>query len=182
MPAHRGIVGNERADGIAKEATGMEKEVGFKVPAKDWRGVTRETVWKGYQTRIEREGSHKGVKFFQCCHDGNKRKPWFARISLERGLVNMINRLRSNHYNLNESLSKKSYINSPRCECGAEVQDINHLVLRCNLHDEAREELYRQFEREEVEYPYDVERWIRGPVLKPLRKVWSFFKKIKKIV
>lgn len=94
----------------------------------------------------------------------------------------MINRLRSNHYNLNESLSRKSYIDSPRCECGAEVQDINHLVLRCNLHDEAREELYRQFEREEVEYPYDVKRWIRGPVLKPLRKMWSFLKKIKKIV
>lgn len=55
-------------------------------------------------------------------------------------------------------------------------------MLRCNLHDEAREELYRQFEREEMEYPYDVERWIRGPVLKPLRKVWSFLKKIKKIV
>lgn len=56
VSAHRGIVGNERADGIAKEATDMEKKVGFKVPAKDWRGVTRETVWKGYQMRIEREG------------------------------------------------------------------------------------------------------------------------------
>lgn len=69
----------------------------------------------------------------------------------------MINRLRSNYYNLNESMCRKSYIDSPRCECGAERQDINHLVLRCSLYDDAREDLYRYFERKEVEYPYDVE-------------------------
>lgn len=61
----------------------------------------------------------------------------------------MVNRLRSNHYNLNESLHRKSYIGSARCECGVKIQDINHLVLRCSLHDEAREELYRQLEKRE---------------------------------
>lgn len=91
--AHRGIEGNERADGIAKEATDAEKDTGFKVPASDWRGVMRETIWRRYQARIQQEGSHKGIKYFQDCHDKNRRKPWFARISLERGLVNMINRL-----------------------------------------------------------------------------------------
>lgn len=33
----------------------------------------------------------------------------------------MLNRLRANHYNLNESLAKKEYIDSPRCDCGAEI-------------------------------------------------------------
>lgn len=61
----------------------------------------------------------------------------------------MVNRLRSNHYNLNESLHRKSYIGRARCEYGVKIQDINHLVLRCSLHDEAREELYRQLEKRE---------------------------------
>lgn len=53
----------------------------------------------------------------------------------------MINRLRANHYNLSQSLARKGYIGSARCECGAEVQDIHHIVMRRNFYDEVRDKL-----------------------------------------
>lgn len=66
----------------------------------------------------------------------------------------MINRLRANHFNLNESLYRKEYIGSPRCECGAECQDIHHVAFRCVLFDDAREKLYRELTVGKMPYPY----------------------------
>lgn len=68
----------------------------------------------------------------------------------------MINRIRSNHYNLNESLSRKGYIESARCECGAEEEDIHYVVMRGHLYDSAREKLYMQLAKEKAAYPYNM--------------------------
>lgn len=94
----------------------------------------------------------------------------------------MVNRLRSDYYNLNESLSRKNYTDSPRCECGAERQDIDHVVLRCSQHDDARSELYRHLETLNVEYPCDIDVWLKDPVIEPLKKVWVFLKKIQRTI
>lgn len=113
-------MGNEDADGIAKEATMEAKDERIKVSVRDWRSLVKEVMWQKTKSMIEREGAYKGVKYFSSRYSKDKRKPWFARINLPRGLVNMVNTLRSDHYNLNESLSRKNYIDNPRCECGAE--------------------------------------------------------------
>lgn len=63
VPSHRGIEGNEKADGIAKGATEEARDARFKVPARDWRSVMKEAVWKRYQARIERKGNLKGIKY-----------------------------------------------------------------------------------------------------------------------
>lgn len=94
----------------------------------------------------------------------------------------MVNRLRSNHYNLNESLSRENYIDSSHCKCGAERQDIDHVVFKCRQYDDARNELYRQLEALEAEYSYVIEDWLRGPVVEPLKKVWIILKKIQRII
>jgi len=56
----------------------------------------------------------------------------------ERYFITFINRLRADHYNLNESLHRKKYIDSARCACGYEVEDIDHLVWQCSKYDEER--------------------------------------------
>lgn len=94
--------------------------------------------------RTEEEEKYKGIKFFNNFYDKDKRKPWFDGLNLERRLVSTVNLLRSNHYNLNESLWRKNYIRNSRCECGAEVQDITHVAVRCSQFDEARDKMYRE--------------------------------------
>lgn len=44
VPGHMGVVGNEEADGIAKEATKEERELRIKVPVYDWRNLKKEEI------------------------------------------------------------------------------------------------------------------------------------------
>lgn len=78
-------------------------------------------------------GTYKGVKYFSPLYFKEKKKPWFGRINLGKGLLNMINRLRADHYNLNDSLCRKNYIESPRCEYGAEKQDIDYVCCAVRI-------------------------------------------------
>lgn len=87
-----------------------------------------------------------------------------------------INRLRDNHYNLNESLARKGYIDSARCECGAEVEDVNHVVFSCIRYDEERLELRKELDRLGVGDPLCVWSWIKKEDWKA-PKVMSFSKK-----
>lgn len=73
-------------------------------------------MWERTKERIEAEGRYKGTKYFNEYYGKEKKKPWFNKINLPRGLVCMINRLRANHYNLNESLWRKEYIGNSRCK------------------------------------------------------------------
>ncbi|KMQ85430.1 hypothetical protein RF55_16036 [Lasius niger] len=149
-------VGNEVADMLAKEATEEEQDDRNKVPIRDWSRVYRE--------EMERKGA------------------WFSKLDEPRGLITMINRLRANHYNLNESLARKGYIQEARCNCGPEVQDIHHVIFRCVRFDTNRSKLYRRLEKMEIEYPYDIENWLSKVNIEPLRATWTFLREINKII
>lgn len=58
------------------------------------------------KTKIEAERRYKGIKYFKECYNKDTNKLWFRKLNEDKGLINMINRLRVNHYNLNESLGK----------------------------------------------------------------------------
>lgn len=90
------------------------------------------------QETISREGQHKGKVYFERYYDRKKKKPWFNNINLERYNITIINRLRANHFNLGESLARKGYIDSARCECGNENESIEHVLWQCSRYDEER--------------------------------------------
>lgn len=78
VPGHRGITGNEDADGIAKGATLEEKDSRIKIPPTKWR-ILKEEMWQLTQDRIQAEGIYKGAKYFSTCYDREKKKamvPW----------------------------------------------------------------------------------------------------------
>ena len=63
---------------------------------------------------------------------GNRR-PWFVEITgMERKNISFLNRIRANHYNLAESLHRKRMVESPECECGRGIEDINHIFWECD--------------------------------------------------
>lgn len=175
-------MGNEIADQLAKESTEEISDDRILVPLKDWSRIFKESMEKRIQLRVEMEGKNKGIKFFEKYYVKDRKKEWFKNTNEPRGLCTMINRLRANHYNLNESLERKGYIEDKRCECGGEEQDFYHVIFSCKEHDEARHYLYREFERMKVSYPYDIDKWLKHLVLPPLKEVWKFFETIGKIV
>lgn len=90
-----------------------------------------------------------------------KKEPWFAKRKLERGFVAFVNRLRANHYNLGESLARKNLIDKPNCECGENIEDIDHYVLKCPLLSTEREALITDIERSGSRASHSVWTWIK---------------------
>lgn len=147
IPGHMGIRGNELADSLAKEATEEIKDDRINVPYGDWKKYFKKEMLNLTKNRIELEAEYKGKVYFDNYYKRDSNSPWFKKWDVKRGVVTLANRLRANHYNLNESLARKNYIDNARCECGAEVQDIEHIVWSCNQYDEERFKLYAKLEK-----------------------------------
>jgi len=60
-------------------------------------------------------------------------RSWYFKKSLTRKEIVLINRIRSNHYNLNLNMFQKNIVNSAACPCGDPKQDINHIVFSCPI-------------------------------------------------
>lgn len=82
---------------------------------------------------------------------------WFKGRKDPRGFSTMINRIKVNHYNFNELLGRKD---AKRCDCGAEKEDINHLLFRCDKYEEEKEYMYRKLDRTRKKTVLDVNRLI----------------------
>lgn len=122
IPGYKGIMGNEIADTMAKEGTEEDKDEKIKVPLNDWSRIYKEDMEVRTKSRIELEGKNKGVKFFEKYYRKESKKVWFKDVNELRRLETMINTLRANHYNLNESLERKGYI-------GVSVEERNRICI-----------------------------------------------------
>ena len=126
--SHSGIW-NETADSIAKEAATKGFSSNFRVPHEDLFYESRNKAALQFNSYLKTTASTKGALHFEHYSHVSK-KTWFEGTSLNRKEIVVINRLRSNHYNLNESLYRDNMIESPSCSCGAIKQSINHIWMQ----------------------------------------------------
>ncbi|KYN50582.1 Gag-Pol polyprotein [Trachymyrmex cornetzi] len=105
VPAHSGIPGNELADQEANLAAIEGYKPDFKVPYEDLLVESRARADKQFQEYMEEVSRTKGTRYFEQFHTISK-KTWFHESSLSREEIVLINRLRSNHINVNESLHR----------------------------------------------------------------------------
>ncbi|XP_018406282.1 PREDICTED: uncharacterized protein LOC108771265, partial [Cyphomyrmex costatus] len=130
-PSHKGIRGNEIADGLANSVAGSGSSMEcLPVPFTDARKSARDRIKRNFEGWLKDAARYKGIKHAELYQDSSLR-PWFYSKSLEREEIVLINRIRSNHYNLNESLHRKGMTASAACQCGHECQDINHVIFDC---------------------------------------------------
>lgn len=99
-----------------------------------------------------------------------------------RRLTTFINRLRANHFNVGESLARKNYIDTPRCQSGAEVETINHLLFGCVRYDKQRIEFRETLDRLGSSYPFDIWKWLREEEWKALSAAYKFLRIVNRIV
>lgn len=140
IPAHMGIIHNEKADKAAKEAVRSGIDSSTLIPAKDLTALWKSEMSENFKKWILDVGTYKGIHYTKHFLTNNK-KPWFHDKNLNRKSTVSLNRLRSGHTSLNESLYKIKIVDSPICSCTNFIQSANHIIWQCSQFDKERKQL-----------------------------------------
>jgi len=101
--------------------------------------------------------------------------PWYFNKPLNRNDIVLVNRICSNHYNLNYSLFHKNMTNSAACLCEDPKQDINHIIFYCPIPTPKSYHL-RSFLVKSFLYPINILPILNNPNPKLIRLLSAFLK------
>lgn len=156
VPGHVGVVGNERADSLAKDAIRSGLDSRFGVPLREIYNKGKEDVFEELIGWCHQEGASKGTAFCEnYLREG--RSPWFWKAKLPRKTITVINRLRSGHTSLRESLFKFHIVDSPMCLTCNEIETPNHVFWDCNNYVQQRLRLTKNLIKVRGHLPHPVE-------------------------
>ncbi|KAL7301118.1 hypothetical protein TKK_0006094 [Trichogramma kaykai] len=144
IPAHVKITYNEAVDTLAKEAADTGTQLGFDLHHTDLNEEITKIINQENKQQLLNEATFKGIHFFTNYYKDTKNKPWFAKSKYDRFHITTINRLRANHHSLAESLHRKNIVDSQNCQCGFEIQDIDHIHFECPLYSTERKSFKAQ--------------------------------------
>lgn len=148
VPAHIGILGNERADKLAKLATGWRDEKGRTQPAPSWENNTQLT---SAANRTEKElAKHAWQKYWSKGDTGQTLRellPTVNKKSLDiykgipKALCSVLVQARTGKIALKAYLHAINRADNNKCTCGA-VQTVKHVLLTCPNLEELREQVW----------------------------------------
>ena len=178
VPGHVGISGNETVDKLAKAASLVAVDNSVALPYSDLARSAGDRAWADTVDHIKEVGLTKGVEYVNTYMD-SRRRPWFLGMDIPRHVIVTINRCRVNHHSLASSLFKIKVVESPDCPCGGGIQDLNHVLWQCSLHDEHRRRLTGDLVKLQMLPPYTASMILYKPNVRLLRIVSRFFEKCK---
>lgn len=109
-------------------------------------------------------------------------KPWYFKKRLKRLEIVIVNRIRSNHYNLNYFLHRKNIVDSPACPCDYQRQDIT-LFFTVSLYTRAKSKnLLIYVWKASASYNHNIFHLSKNLPSKLCRLLLSFLKSINMIV
>lgn len=175
IPAHKGIIGNERADEIAKEAANNGTKIKFKIPHTDlFKEATAacDRIFDNYKLN---SFATKGKMYGNLYLDSGK-KPWFYKFGLDRTQIVTTNRIRSDHYNLAFSLWRKNIVQIKYCHCGEGRENVNHIIFYCPLYKDKTKPLITYLKKEFPDSPINIFHILKTPNPKLCRLLCALFK------
>lgn len=175
IPSHKGILGNEIVDNLAKQAIYWGNRPKFKIPFPDLYEKARSILHTRFENYLQTQAELTGTRYFELYHN-QSLKPWFQELKINRAEIVLINRIRSNHYNLNYSLHRKNIVSLPACDCGASRQDINHIIFWCPIRRKEAGPLIKFLKKEFPYYPTDIFPILKTPNPKLCRLLLAFCK------
>ena len=174
IPSHRGIRGNEEADSLAKSAAISNSNLDiYNLPFTDYYEMLKKRATIHSTQTIIYEGKEKRKTYFQLYYS-NKKTPWFDFKNFSRKFIVTINRMRANHYSLAASLHHVRIIDNPKCKCGQDIENLNHVIWNCNLYDSQRQELIKNLKKLKFQLPLNIESLIAEPHIKACQIIFKF--------
>lgn len=139
VPSHKGVLGNEKADYLAKiiNTSSLKTKVfdDILLPYSDATTTLKQRMrqkWDSYYNHII-QTENKGLWY-----DAHKIKtnssPWFCQnhVYLDRKFYTVIFRLRFGHTKLNSHLHRLKMVNSDVCShCNMHEESISHIIFDC---------------------------------------------------
>ncbi|XP_039303555.1 uncharacterized protein LOC120357423 [Solenopsis invicta] len=179
VPAHKGIPGNENADQAAKIASRQGFIPPFRIPYADYFAEINCNTTSKFRTYLEEAAQVNGTQHASLYQHTLHKRPWFHRKPLNREEIVIINRLRSNHYNLKYSLFRKNMSDSPNCPCGEGRQDANHIIFYCPITTPKSSNLRQYLKEKYPSFQINIFSILGYPTTKLCRLILSYFKSCK---
>lgn len=159
IPAHKGIVGNERADQMAKAAARSGRDTQLCIPASDFKSLWKSLLKEEFHEWCLSSGQEKGTFYFRNYYQ-RRSHPWFHKMNLNRRSIVSLNRLRSGHTSLGSSLNRFNIVPSATCSCKLGDETANHIFWLCPRFDQQRFNLISQLKNRYGIPPYSVESFL----------------------
>lgn len=129
---HSGNFGNERADQLAKQATGQDIDLMMSIPASYWKLISKQkTVLSWSLEFLASKNAQWTKRFFPTVSQRLK----FKNFSTDFKLTQII----TGHGNFKSYLFRFGILLlDGRCDCGNGEENVEHILLHCSLHANPR--------------------------------------------
>lgn len=139
VPSHIGVIGNERADFLAKSITtsNLASELfNVTLPYTDLIPVLRQRMIRKWMSHWNHaiQVENKGL-WYASFNVKINSKPWFckSKFYINRKFYSIIMRLRFGHCRLNAHLYRLKMVDSPMCSyCNSHEENITHIIFDCS--------------------------------------------------
>ena len=158
-PSHIGIENNEKVDKMAKEGRNEGRQVSTMLTSKEARNILKSTSILKWKNELEAVSQISNNNYFKLSNEDIKLNAnWFKKFSQKptRKTITIINRIRCNHHRTNSHLHKLSIIPEPKCKCGYEEEDLNHMIFSCPINKEITDTFTKFIQTKGIQAPYDI--------------------------
>ena len=149
------------------------------LPPSDFTAALKQAFHQSCESYFKDIGKSKGAYYTQFLYKF-RTKPWCSAFFARREWIVSLCRMRSNHYSLNSSLTRKNIIDSGVCPCdNTTEQDLDHVLWDCPSFTKERRGLIRSLSKSfKRDPPFQVHEFITEPSIKMVSHIFRFFKSI----
>lgn len=128
------------------------------LPSTDLIQGYKDKIYRNNNNTIMRAASEIGKgTFFMNNYLTSSHRPWFYDFNIPRREIVTINRLRSGHSSLKNSLHKLGIVDNDICDCGSSSENIEHITFHCNQYSNARNMLFLNIRKRKLPIPNSIE-------------------------